>query len=275
MPEWARNLEERLLRGRLEPTDHYWLDPTLLLKQVGKPPDPWQEKVLRSTHPRLMLLCSRQVGKSTVAGAFLAKTLLIEAPSFCLVLAQNAEKSQFFLETKLRPLLVKAGAKFAPGGDLKMSITLANGSRVFALPGSEKGVRGYDSVDLLLLDEASRIPDELYFAVRPMLGVSKGRLLAASTPFGKRGWFFDEWERGADRASGLRWHRERITAYQCPRYTREFLEEEKASMGERWFRQEYLAVFEDPIGAVFSDEDIRAAFRDDVTPMIPKVASKK
>ncbi len=222
-----------------------------------------------------MLLCSRQVGKSTVAGAVVAKTMLIEAPAFCLVLAQNAEKSQFFLETKVRPLLAKAGAVFAPGGDLKMSITLANGSRVFALPGSEKGVRGYDSVDLLLLDEASRIADDLYFAVRPMLGVSKGRLLAASTPFGKRGWFFDEWGRGADRASGLKWHRERITAYQCPRYTREFLEEEKSSMGERWFRQEYMAIFEDPIGAVFSEADIQAAFREDVQPMVPRVAVGK
>lgn len=202
-----------------------------------------------------------------MAGAFLAKTLITEAPAFCLVLAQNEEKSQFFLTTKVRPLLVKAGVRFAPGGDLKMSLTLANGSKVFALPGSEKGVRGYDSVNLLVLDEASRIPDELYFAVRPMLGVSKGRLLAASTPFGKRGWFFDEWERGQDESSGLKWHRERITAYQCPRYTKEFLEGEMASMGERWFRQEYLAIFEDPVGAVFAESDIAAAFRDDVKPL--------
>ena len=42
-------------------------------------------------------------------------------------------------------------------------------------------------------------------------------------------------------------------------------------MGERWFRQEYLAVFEDPIGAVFSEADIQAAFREDVQPMVPKL----
>lgn len=233
-------------------------------------PDPWQKAVLASSHPRIQLLCARQVGKSTVAGAFVAKTMVTEPPAFCLVLAQNAEKSQFFLGTKVRPLLVAAGVEFAPGGDLKMSLTLANGSRVFALPGSEKGVRGYDSVNLLVLDEASRIPDELYFAVRPMLGVSKGRLLAASTPYGKRGWFFDEWERGSDAASGIRWHQERITARQCPRYTEEFLNGEMLSMGERYFRQEYLAVFEDAIGAVFADADIRAAFRADVLPMVPK-----
>jgi hypothetical protein len=45
---------------------------------------------------------------------------------------------------------------------------------------------------MLVIDEASRVDDTLYLAVRPLLAVSGGRLVALSTPFGKRGWFHDE-----------------------------------------------------------------------------------
>lgn len=198
-----------------------------------------------------------------MAGGLVANALIVESPCFALVLAQNEEKSKEFLAQKIRPLLVAAGVAFSPGGDLKTSLTLANGSRVIGLPDSERGVRGYAGVNLLVIDEASRVGDDLYRACRPMLGVSRGRLVAASTPFGKRGWFFEEWERGG-------WHRERITAHECPRYTREFLAEEEVSMGDRWFRQEYLAAFENAIDSVFSLDDIQAAFRHDVQPLVAR-----
>jgi hypothetical protein len=86
----------------------------------------------------------------------------------------------------------------------------------------------------LVIDEASRVSDGLYYAVRPMLAVSRGRLVALSTPFGRRGWFFEEWE------SGARWERHKITAEECPRITSEFLKEEEASLGPRWYKQEYF-----------------------------------
>jgi hypothetical protein len=74
-----------------------------------------------------------------------------------------------------------------------LRLTLANGSRIVALPGSEATVRGYSGAALLVVDEASRVADDLYFAIRPMLAVSGGRLVALTTPYGKRGWFYDEW----------------------------------------------------------------------------------
>ncbi len=42
----------------------------------------------------------------------------------------------------------------------------------------------------LKIDEAARVSDELYRAVRPMLATSGGRIVLLSTPFGKRGFFF-------------------------------------------------------------------------------------
>ena len=69
--------------------------------------------------------------------------------------------------------------------------------------------------------------DELYMAVRPMLAVSGGRLVAMSTPFGTRGWWYEAWE------SSEPWERYEVPATMCPRISAEFLEEERRSMGAR------------------------------------------
>jgi hypothetical protein len=133
-----------------------------------------------------------------------------------------------------------------------LTMELANGSRIVSLPGEEGTVRGYSGARLLVLDEAARVSDELYRSVRPMLAVSQGRLIAMSTPFGKRGWFFDEWH------SANTWERVRITADQCPRIAPDFLREERAALGERWFMQEYYCIFMEMMGAIFSGADIEA-----------------
>ena len=54
------------------------------------------------------------------------------------------------------------------------------------------------------------MPDALYYAVRPMLAVSAGRMVALSTPFGKRGWFYEAWANG-----GPAWERIHLPAERC------------------------------------------------------------
>lgn len=140
-------------------------------------------------------------------------------------------------------------------------MTLSNGSRIISLPGEEATIRGYSGVSLLVIDEASRVQDSLYRTVRPMIAVSRGKLIALSTPWGKRGWFYEEWIGNAD------WNRVRITADDCPRISREFLKEEEMSLGDRWFRQEYGCSFEEMVDAVFSTEDIDAALAGGAKPL--------
>jgi hypothetical protein len=146
--------------------------------------------------------------------------------------------------------------------DSSLQMHLDNGSRIVGLPASEGKIRVYSSVSLLLIDEASRVDDALYRAMRPMLAVSRGRLLALSTPFGQRGWYHDEWHGGGP------WQRVQITAEQCPRISAEFLAEERRALGERWFRQEYLCSFEDAVGAVFSSADIQAMLGSEEKPLL-------
>src|SRR5262249_6770208 len=144
-----------------------------------------------------------------------------------------------------------------------LQLELANVSRVLSLPGTEGTVRGFSKVSLLIIDEAARVSDPLYYAVRPMLAVSRGRLVALSTPFGQRGWFHAEWTGAGD------WERVRVTADQVPRITKEFLAEERRALGERFYAQEYMTSFESTIDAVFDYRDIQAALSDNVQPLFP------
>jgi hypothetical protein len=153
-----------------------------------------------------------------------------------------------------------------PGVQLKsdsvQALELANGSRIISLPANEDTIRGYSAVALLLFDEASRVPDELYLAARPMLAVSGGRILALSTPNGQRGWFHREWARG-----GPQWHRTTITAAQCSRITPGFLAEERRRLTADLYASEYECQFTDSLDSVFFYRHIRDALSRDLEPL--------
>lgn len=119
-------------------------------------------------------------------------------------------------------------------------------------------------MSLLVVDEAARVEDGLYQSIRPMLATSQGRLVLLSTPFGSRGFFWQEWVEG-----GGDWRRVKITADQCPRIPKDWLEKERAKIGDWWYSQEYLCQFVDSLEACFSTVDIEAAFTSEVAPLWP------
>jgi hypothetical protein len=235
------------------------LDPALVFRSLGMTPDPWQAQLLRSNAARIMLLCHRQGGKSAVMGVLGACTALYEPQSLVLLLSPSLRQSTELFK-KCLDAYRAAGKPVPADAELKLTLELSNGSRIISLPGKEETIRGYSGARLILIDEAARVPDELYYSVRPMLAVSGGRLVALSTPFGKRGWFHTEWV-----GSGL-WERYEVPATECPRITAEFLAEERRAMGV-WYDQEYLCQFLEPEGSLFRYEDIQSMFSDDIEPL--------
>lgn len=242
-------------------------DPALAMQLGGLAPDPWQADLLRSRWSRALLLASRQIGKSQVASAVALHQVLSRPRSLVLLLSPTLRQSGELFRDKLLPLWRTMGRPLLDRPPTQLTLELANGSPIISLPESEGGIRGYSGVHLLVVDEAARVSDDLYRAVRPMLAVSHGRLLAMSTPFGRRGWFHEEWQ------SARTWKRVKIRAAECPRISRQFLAEERSSLGERWYRQEYCCSFEDVVGAVFTHEEIQACMTDDVEPLFPITAT--
>ena len=234
------------------------LDRVSFAKRLGLEPDPWQEDLLRSTSERMLLNCCRQSGKSTMTAIVALHRALYYPGSLILCLAPALRQSQE-LFGKVLGFYRDLGRPVSPQGERKLSLELENGSRIVTLPGSEKTIRGFSGTSLLLLDEAARIEDELYFAVRPMLAVSGGALMMLSTPYGKRGVFYEEW------TGGEGWERYEVSASQCPRISEEFLEEER--LPPFIFRQEYECSFEETEDQVFTTDLIDRAVTDEVKPL--------
>jgi hypothetical protein len=236
------------------------LDRAAFARAVGLEPDPWQERLLRSTADRVLLNCARQSGKSLMSAVIALHRAIYHPGSLVLILAP-AERQAKETFGKVATLYHALGHSVAPDSSRKLGMQLASGSRIEALPGSEKTIRGFSGVDLLILDEASRVDDELYFAVRPMLAVSGGALMMLTTPYGKRGVFFEEW------TGGQGWERYEVPANECPRISEEFLEEERAALPSWVFRQEYRCSFEETEDQVFTTDMIDRAVTSDVKPL--------
>jgi hypothetical protein len=224
------------------------LNPTVVLERLGLDPDPWQREFLLADDRQVLLNCSRQAGKSSCVAALAVHTALFRPGSLVLLLSPTQRQSHELF----RKVLDGYRALDRPVATVQDAVTmskleLTNGSRIIGLPGKEGSIRSFSKVRLLLIDEAARVPDDLYKAVRPMLAVSHGRLVALSTPFGQRGWFYDEWEHGGG------WKRFSIPWEQCPRITADFIEREERSMGRQWVDQEFRTLFTALSGLVYGD----------------------
>ncbi len=229
--------------------------------RLGFEPDPKQEALLRSRSSRVLLNCTRQWGKSTVTAIKAVHRAWFKQGCLVLVVSPSARQSAEFLR-KAEAFVRRLGVKPRGDGDNELSILLPNGSRMVGLPGQEATVRGFSGVSLMLIDEAARVDEDLYHAVRPMLAVSDGDLWLMSTPFGKRGFFWEAWSQG-----GPEWERVRVPATECPRIPAAFLEEERRTQGKRWFQQEYMCEFTEAAGAVFDMELVERAITDKVKPL--------
>ncbi len=241
------------------------LDRVSFAEQLGIVPDPWQRDLLQSTADRTLLNCCRQSGKSTMSAVIALHRALYHPGSLILCLAPALRQSQE-LFGKVAGFYRHLGRPIPPLSDRKLSLELENASRIICLPGSERTIRGFSGVSLLLLDEASRVDDGLYYATRPMLAVSGGEMIMLSTPYGKRGVFFEEWT-----GQGV-WERYEVPASDCPRIPAAFLAEERRALPEWIYRQEYENSFEETEDQVFGFDLVNTAVTPEVTPLFEEAS---
>jgi hypothetical protein len=232
----------------------------LVLQALGLQADPWQVALLRSDAREILVNIHRQGGKSTTVAVLAAHTALYQPNSLVLLLSPGLRQSQEVFKKCLAAYhAVGSVVPVVPAyAENQLTLELTNRSRIVSLPGNEATVRGFSAVRLLIVDEASRVPDELYFALRPTLAVSGGRLVALSTPFGARGWWYQAWR------SQDGWERYEVPATACPRISTDFLEEERRAMDGYWFDQEYMCAFASGQTQAFTRADVEAAFEEEV-----------
>jgi hypothetical protein len=230
------------------------LNAVALASAAGYVLDEWQRDVLLARPRRLLLNCSRQVGKSLVAALLAVHQSLYEPGSLAVVAGAGQRQA---LETirACRSIYAALGRPVPAESENLLSLTLSTGSRILSIPSTEATVRGLAGVRLLVLDEASRIPDAFYGACLPFVATRDGALALLSTPAGRRGFFFEAYQ-----------HRERdgwfyteIHAEQCPRIPASFLAEMRRTTSDAFYQQEFCGAFNDATAGAFRQADIAAA----------------
>src|SRR5262245_59101288 len=221
------------------------LDPVLLARDCGLDPDPVQARLLTSPAKRILINACRQWGKSVTTALVALHEAIYAAPAMIIMISPSQQQSGE-LYRKLTGFLHRLPGAPETTEESLTRLRMSNGSRIVSLPGGERTTRGYSGVTLVVMDEASRVDDQLLASVRPMLATTNGRFIALSTPAGRRGWFYEAWMRGDG------WERISVRGDECPRISPEFLAEEREALGPMVFSQEYECQFLDDQTSVFN-----------------------
>src|SRR5215831_16093384 len=214
----------------------YRLDPVLWVREVlSVAPTKWQENFLRAPRGAFILaLTARQCGKTTTAAWAMAHSALF-VPGSLSVVACPAQRQSAEAVRRVRDAVIKAGSKLE--ADNVYGLELTNGSRVLALPGSDDSIRGLTVDAWIVADEAARLSNDLIAALRPMRARRPdARLAMLSTAWSRTDPFWMAWD--SDEPS---WMRLKATA-DVVAFDREFLEEERRTLGEEVFKREYLGI---------------------------------
>ncbi len=226
--------------------------------KLGFDLDPLQRRLLKSRAQRDLLNCTRKWGKITTVGAAACHEAAFMRGTKTVIVAPSLGQSTMLLQ-RVEEFAALAKLKSAPYRGEHPGLVLAGGV-VIALPGNEATVRGLEGTTWVIVDEAARVPDALFYAVRPFLANTNGRMTVMSTPFGKRGWFYTE-------HNSKRWTVTRVSAPECPRISAEFLAEERLVLPDPWFRQEYLCEFTSVENAMFDHDLVLKSLSPELQPL--------
>jgi len=226
--------------------------------------DDWQKEYIFDKNPNSwnFLLSGRQNGKTTA--------MSIRAVELCVNYFKEGEvvlisslterqamlmlkKAQIYAEAKYPNLICKDRDNKPTVHRLMFKAgKLHKGIYCYAAGEEGDSTRGY-TVKKLMVDEGARMQEEYFISAIPTLSVTRGSMDIGSTPAGKKD------KDGNDKffykcSKDEKFKKFYISAYDCPRHTKEFLEEQRNRMTKLAFAQEYLAIFTDDLRRLISDD---------------------
>ena len=133
---------------------------------------------------------------------------------------------------------MRARRDWCPKASLKSN--LENGSRIIALPGDARTIRGLAAPAIVILDEAAYAEDDYIEAFSPMFATNSdaAQMLVLSTPNFTRGWFWEHWHNG-----NQAWLRVEVPATQMPTMSQRIFGPRATQKGPTRFAQEYMCQF--------------------------------
>jgi len=227
--------------------------------------DDWQEEVL-NTKGNMVLCTGRQVGKTTILARKACMYMINNKNSKIIVVSLTEEQAKLIIIMML-DFLEKHHNRLVSKGKKKPTqnkLFLTNGSSVIARPVGQTGdaLRGFTG-NVLIIDEASRMPNLIWEASRPTLLTTSGEIWMCSTPHGKKGYFWEAFQNKNGRYKVFHISSEEVITNRpitegWDEDQRaggiDFLDRERTDMSELQYGQEYLGLFLDDLRQYFPDE---------------------
>ena len=210
--------------------------------------DPWQEELLKS-EGNVCIITGRQCGKSTATSILAAETAVNKEKQFIIIGAEVIEQAEILMRK------IKAYMEARYFGEVKKTtlqfMELNNGSIIICVPIGDAGtsMRGYTAT-MIIIDEAALIHDRAWEAIEPIISVTRGRVILLSTPQSKKGFFYKAFLSDDYRNFVM-------SARDCPRHEKEFLDRKQSEMSPVAFAQEYLGEFLDDYNRKFTEEWVK------------------
>ncbi len=207
---------------------------------LGLKPFPYQVKFLEDSAKRIVVCAGRQVGKSLITAARALWFAMSKAETTTLIVSATQRQSGLMFDKILSYVEKCELLKDSVERQTRTLLRFGNDSQIVALPCGRYGnsLRGY-TADQVIIDEAAFVPEEVINeAVMPMLSTTGGTAIMISTPYDRDHPFYKAF------TSSL-WSKYHFPTSENPLVPEEFLEEQRESIGEQRFRQEYMAEFVD------------------------------
>jgi len=220
-----------------------------------------QSEILNNPSRMKVLIAGRRFGKTFIAINSLAKfarypnkKVMYVAPTYRMAkqIAWDELKEQMRMAKQIawdelkEQMRIRGWARKINESELK--ITLVNGSVVMLRsadnPDSIRGI----GLDYVVIDEAADISESAWKAViRPTLSDREGHALIIGTPKG-RNWLYEVYN---DAKHQTDWHSWQKTTIDGGQVSAEEIEKARIDLGEREFKQEYLATFVSYSGIIY------------------------
>ena len=206
-----------------------------------------QKLIADDNHRFKVAICGRRFGKTYLAIREMCYRARMPLQNIWYITSSyRAAKMIVWKPLKNKLLDLRWIAKI---NESELTIELKNGSTI-----SLKGAESYDSlrgssISYVVLDEVSEIPENAWVEViRPALADQQGGALFIGTPKGKGNWSYDLYCQQDNQPTV--WKSFQFTTLDGGRVSQEEIDQARADMSERQFRQEFLATFESYEGRI-------------------------
>lgn len=225
-----------------------------------------QKRILRCKDRFIAVRAARRFGKSYVFSIYAAWAACTN-PDYRIVCISKSQRQSSEMFNTIYKIITNSAMANSITRDTRTRIEFTNGSIIESLPGqSYDSIRGI-TINLVLIDEAAYVPDELFVVLYPTILTTKGKVVLISTPAFACGEFYRACKDVNSEYTAFHMtHDDAVFEDGTPFVDRVELEREKMRCGgaeSPEYIREYLADFTDAQGAFFNLKAIEDALVDD------------